>query len=168
MSSMYEAARRMARRYGRIGLAEPDDIAHEAMLKLLAKKDGVVPTIGWLSKVVFCTAMDAGREASREKRRTWQERGGQVPAVCERAGQGGRVRVRSRRLAGQRPDLDLMPRLQAALDRLSEPLRKVLVLKVKGMSYKEIAELAGVSIGTVRSRLHYVRKRARMMLQEMP
>ncbi|HEY9871057.1 MAG TPA: sigma factor-like helix-turn-helix DNA-binding protein [Candidatus Obscuribacterales bacterium] len=54
------------------------------------------------------------------------------------------------------------------LDRLSEPLAKVLVLHVQGLSFKEIAELTGANIGTVRSRLHYARKRARQLMKKLP
>jgi RNA polymerase sigma-70 factor, ECF subfamily len=54
--------------------------------------------------------------------------------------------------------------LQDALNRLSHEHREVLVLKdIEGMKYEEIAEILGVPIGTIRSRLH----RARMELREL-
>lgn len=47
-----------------------------------------------------------------------------------------------------------------ALGRISEEHRQVMVLReVEGMSYSQIAEIVGVSLGTVMSRLHYARKR---------
>ena len=53
--------------------------------------------------------------------------------------------------------------LQAALNRLSADHRTVLVLKdIDGLKYEEIAEVVGVPIGTVRSRIH----RARLELKE--
>jgi RNA polymerase sigma-70 factor, ECF subfamily len=54
--------------------------------------------------------------------------------------------------------------LHAGLARLSAEHRTVLVLKdIEGMKYEQIAEVLGVPIGTIRSRLH----RARMELREL-
>jgi RNA polymerase sigma-70 factor, ECF subfamily len=55
-------------------------------------------------------------------------------------------------------------RVQQALGRLSPEHRAVLVLKdMEGQKYEAIAEVLGVPIGTVRSRLH----RARLELREL-
>lgn len=54
--------------------------------------------------------------------------------------------------------------LQDALTRLSHEHREVLVLKdIEGLKYEDIAEILGVPIGTIRSRLH----RARLELREI-
>ena len=54
--------------------------------------------------------------------------------------------------------------LYAALARLSGEHRDVLVMKdLEGLKYEEIAEVMGVPIGTVRSRLH----RARLELRDL-
>jgi RNA polymerase sigma-70 factor (ECF subfamily) len=59
---------------------------------------------------------------------------------------------------------ELGQRVQQALARLSPEHRAVLVLKeMEGQKYEEIAEVLGVPIGTVRSRLH----RARLELREL-
>ena len=56
--------------------------------------------------------------------------------------------------------------LQEALNRLSHEHREVLVLKdIEGMKYEEIAEVLGVPIGTIRSRLHRARLELRDLLQ---
>lgn len=45
--------------------------------------------------------------------------------------------------------------LQAAMKRLSEPFREVVVLcDVQQLSYEEIAEITGLPMGTVKSRIH--------------
>lgn len=55
-------------------------------------------------------------------------------------------------------------RLQAALNRLSPEYKTVLVLKdIEGQKYEDIAEVLGVPVGTVRSRLH----RARLELRDL-
>jgi RNA polymerase sigma-70 factor (ECF subfamily) len=55
-------------------------------------------------------------------------------------------------------------RVQRALNRLSAEHRTVLVLKeIDGQKYEAMAEILGVPIGTVRSRLH----RARLELREL-
>ncbi len=56
--------------------------------------------------------------------------------------------------------------LQGALNRLSPEHRAVLVLKeLEGQRYEDIAEILGVPIGTIRSRLHRARIELRDLLQ---
>ncbi len=53
-------------------------------------------------------------------------------------------------------------RLDAALDRLPEPLRRVFVLaELDGLPYEQIAQLEGVRPGTVKSRVSRARARLR-------
>ena len=59
--------------------------------------------------------------------------------------------------------LDLAPALRAALDELAEPFRSAVILvDVEDMTYETAAQVMGVPIGTVRSRLF----RGRRLLQE--
>jgi len=59
--------------------------------------------------------------------------------------------------------LDLAPALRDAIDELSEPFRSAVILvDVEDMTYESAAEVMGVPIGTVRSRLF----RGRRLLQE--
>lgn len=61
---------------------------------------------------------------------------------------------------------ELGEQIQAAIDALPEYHKSVFVLyEIEGMSYKEIAQVVGCSIGTVMSRLHYARKKLRTMLE---
>ncbi len=56
-------------------------------------------------------------------------------------------------------------RVRAAIDELPADFREVIVLReLEGLSYKEIAEVAGVPIGTVMSRLARARDRLILLL----
>lgn len=56
--------------------------------------------------------------------------------------------------------------LHAALARLSHEHREALVLKdIEGLKYEEMAEILGVPVGTVRSRLHRARSELRDLLE---
>ncbi len=77
----------------------------------------------------------------------------------------------------QRPDNALDPEerllqqhtvglVRAALEQLPVDFREVLVLReIEGLSYREIAEIAGVPIGTVMSRLARARERLQTILK---
>jgi RNA polymerase sigma-70 factor (ECF subfamily) len=71
----------------------------------------------------------------------------------------------------ERPDAfaltsELGEQIQRAVDALPEYHRSVFVLyEIQGLSYREIAQVVGCSIGTVMSRLHYARKKLRTMLE---
>lgn len=55
--------------------------------------------------------------------------------------------------------------VRAAIDRLPEGFRTVLALReIEGMAYNEIAEVLGLSLGTVESRLFRARRRLRTLL----
>jgi RNA polymerase sigma-70 factor (ECF subfamily) len=55
--------------------------------------------------------------------------------------------------------------LRRALEELPDVFREVLILReIEGMSYKEIADVSSVSLGTVMSRLARARKRLRQAL----
>jgi len=168
ISSMFAAAKKMAFRYGQIGLTEPDNIVQAAMLKLLRKNDGRQPTLGWLYKAVHSSAMDAGRSASREKQVIYRDLPVELTDICERADQYGYVQLQGSYVVREsEPEIDLMPRLKKMLAKLSKPLKQVLVLYSEGYSYKEIARLTNTNIGTVRSRLYYARRRARTLLGDL-
>lgn len=58
--------------------------------------------------------------------------------------------------------------VRAALDRLSEDHREIIVLKdFKEHSYKEIADILGIPVGTVMSRLFYARQALRGAIEAL-
>ena len=72
----------------------------------------------------------------------------------------------------KRPDAvflykELETRLKAALEKLPPDQRMALVFReIQGLSYQEMAETMGCSIGTVMSRLHYGRKKIRELMKD--
>jgi RNA polymerase sigma-70 factor (ECF subfamily) len=59
--------------------------------------------------------------------------------------------------------------LRHALEELPEEFREIIVLReLEGMAYKEIADIAGVPIGTVMSRLARARRRLQRALTASP
>lgn len=71
------------------------------------------------------------------------------------------------------PDLkmqhqELRTSIEAAIAKLSPEHRAVILLKeVEGRQYNEIAEIVGISIGTVMSRLFYARKKLQSLLKDV-
>ena len=58
--------------------------------------------------------------------------------------------------------------VRAAVDRLSDDHREIIVLKnFKEHSYREIADLLGIPMGTVMSRLFYARQALRELIEEI-
>lgn len=66
-------------------------------------------------------------------------------------------------------DDDRLPAMRAAIANLPEPQREALQLKLQHeLSYEEIAEVLGLPVGTVRSRLHYAVGHLRSTLNPPP
>jgi len=62
---------------------------------------------------------------------------------------------------------ELEERVRVALEKLPKDQRMALIFReVEGLSYQEMAEAMGCSIGTVMSRLHYARKRIQELLKD--
>jgi len=107
----------------------------------------------WLLRVVSNAALDLGRQRGRRDMRSLGpaevERG---PVVADEATRGL-----------ERADLRHL--LDQALAALPEAQRQTFVLHADGgLSYREVAETLGISIGTVMSRLFYARQKLRAFL----
>jgi RNA polymerase sigma-70 factor (ECF subfamily) len=65
--------------------------------------------------------------------------------------------------------LELSERVRASVDRLPDFLRQVLILAYyQGLKYREIADMLGIPVGTVKSRLHAALVRLHEMWEETP
>jgi RNA polymerase sigma-70 factor (ECF subfamily) len=117
----------------------------------------------WLLRVVSNAALDLGRQRGRREAVPLDaaQNGEAMPAQLQIADESGRGLERA----------DLRAVLNRALATLSEVQRQTFVLYAEGgLSYREIADAMGTSIGTVMSRLYYARQKLRgyMNARAMP
>jgi RNA polymerase sigma-70 factor (ECF subfamily) len=137
---------------------DAQDAVQDALLKAVAHLrdfDGRSGFRTWLLRIVHNAALDAGRRRRRRQpvlALSEDELGGREPAIDDDPAQ---------ELYRQ----DLRRMLDKALDRLNPKIRATLVLFAEAeQSYKEIAEILDVPIGTVMSRLSYARQKLQSYL----
>jgi RNA polymerase sigma-70 factor (ECF subfamily) len=143
---------------------EPDalDAVQEGFVKALTHLHGFQGRSSfktWLLRVVSNAALDLGRQRGRREVLSLEaaEAGDSSPPQLITADDAARGLERS----------DLRHLLDQALATLSEVQRQTFVLHADaGLSYREVAETLGISIGTVMSRLFYARQKLRAYLSE--
>lgn len=151
------------------GADDVDDIAQEVMIRLLTS-EAVPDTVGngWLGKVAHGCLVDARRRTARESRfldrYLYLDTSG---AVCDGGDEGRLACFPSVSDRHHEIESDVLTAVSDVVENLASPLRQVLLLWADGMSYEEIAAATDANIGTVRSRLHNARKRARCLLGEI-
>src|SRR5262245_53837261 len=110
----------------------------------------------WLMRVVSNAALDLGRQRGRRELVSL----GVAPAEAD-----GVTPAEAPDPARGLEQADLRRLLQQALQSLPEAQRRTFVLHADGgLSYREVAEVLGISIGTVMSRLFYARQKLRAYL----
>jgi RNA polymerase sigma-70 factor (ECF subfamily) len=133
------------------------DAVQEALLKAITHLDDFDGRSGfrtWLLRIVTNAALDAGRRRSRHSILSLGDGSGPgAEPACDDDPAGGLHREDLRRL------------LDAALSRLSPALRTAFVLFAEaGLSYKEIAAVQEVPLGTVMSRISAARHKLQAIL----
>lgn len=112
----------------------------------------------WLLRIVSNAALDLGRQRQRDG---WNDRR-QGITKPDQAGPDHRPPPDA---AAERADLRRV--IEQALARLPAAQRQTFVLHVDGeMSYREVADALGISIGTVMSRLFYARQKLKALLAD--
>jgi RNA polymerase sigma-70 factor (ECF subfamily) len=111
----------------------------------------------WLLRVISNAALDLGRQRGRQEFLSLD-----APDADDREGPQplaeGNPAIRLERA-------DMRHLLDDALASLPAPQRRTFVLHAEAeLSYREVAEVMGISIGTVMSRLYYARQKLRAFL----
>ena len=136
---------------------DADDIAQEALLKAFrafATFDGRSSLSTWLYTVARTTAIDWHRSRLGQA----GQRENPLPSAHPAA------LVQQDEACSQQEEC---ARLWQAIQRLDERNRVPLVLfEIEGLSYEQIAELEGVPVGTIRSRLSRARAELREQLAD--
>jgi RNA polymerase sigma-70 factor (ECF subfamily) len=143
---------------------EPDalDAVQDAFVKALTHLDrfrGHSSFKTWLLRIVCNAALDMGRQRKRDG---WNDRTAKPDAAPDAFGPANLPPAD----AGlERADLRRV--IDAALSKLPAPQRQTFVLHVDGeLSYREVADTLGISIGTVMSRLFYARQKLKTLLAD--
>lgn len=141
--------------------ADALDAVQESFIKVLTHLDdfqGRSSFKTWFLRIVSNAALDVGRKKARRSTHSTD------------LGDDGEADPNL--LAWDDPsrgleNVDLRRALDAALATLSDAQKETFVLHVEGdMSYQEVADALGISIGTVMSRLFYARQRLKTELTE--
>lgn len=137
------------------------DLSQEAFIKAyrnLARFQGSSSFYTWIYRITVNLCIDYLRKSGRVQSVDYDDRIGRDNNDID--GDGSILPTRldadpSRSLMRK----ELIEKMQHALETLSENHRAILLLReVEGLSYEEMAEVLGVSKGTVMSRLHHARK----------
>ena len=127
-------------------------------LRHLARFGGRSSFKTWLLRVVSNAALDLGRQRKRREARV-----ATGPALEEAT-----VFAPDMPADAGLERADLRVRLEAALAAIPEAQRQTFVLHADGgLSYREVADALGISIGTVMSRLFYARQRLKTLLEDV-
>ncbi len=134
---------------------EAEDIVQDAFVKALTHLSTFQAKSSfytWIYRIAFNAAVNRQRRRGNEKPRSYDGESPGAEPSDPGDGPGDRLaRAEQARV------------VQHALQRLGEPFRAVLVLReIDGFDYETISQVLGISVGTVRSRLH----RARQLMRD--
>jgi RNA polymerase sigma-70 factor (ECF subfamily) len=144
---------------------DAQDAAQDALILAFEKLGtfrGESQFYSWLFRIAYNSAVNSKRKPGSSKRKT----GPMSVSLEARRDASGLEPADLNPSTEPSFGLDVSDRqrlVQQALGELSEEFREAIVLKeIEQMSYEEIAEVVGIPLGTVRSRIH----RARMELRQ--
>ena len=136
--------------------ADAEDLTQEVFVRVFRSLHSYRPGTfaGWLHRITTNLFLDGQR---RKKRIRFDALGPAAERIAATTDAGSP----ERRYEHHNLDLDI----QEALDGLKPQYRAAVVLcDIEGLSYEEIAEVLGISMGTVRSRIHRGRAQLRITL----
>lgn len=151
---VYGLARRL------VGPRDAADVAQEIFIRIFRHLGGFRGRSS-LKTWVYRVALNHCRSRLRRRR--------PIDQLEEGEGPGGADSLPDERSGPEKAALarDELRRVEEALASLPRPFREAVVLRdVEGLKYGEIAEVLGVRIGTVRSRIARGRERLRAWMEE--
>jgi RNA polymerase sigma-70 factor (ECF subfamily) len=161
LSGMYSAAYRLTR-----NAADAEDLVQETFLRAYRAFHQFTEGTNlkaWLYRILMNTFINSYRKKQRQPQTISDEEIEDWYLYSRMAADGSEPSAETSVIESL-PDEDV----QEALSSLPEQFRiSVLLADVEGFSYKEIAEITGVPIGTVMSRLHRGRKALEKRLWEV-
>ncbi len=140
---------------------EAEDLFQDVLVKVYPRMDELIEIEepgAWLCRIMYNHFIDNRRRFARQRLVAVSE--GQLPpgqGIEEMPGESDPAMDADRR--------DNIMRLDSALQKLSDEHRLVVLLHdTEGYKLKEIEELTGTPVGTLKSRLHRARTRLREIL----
>lgn len=156
LDALYRTGLRMTR-----SEADAEDLVQETYIRALRHRDQFTPGTNmkaWLFRILTNTFINSYRKRSTQPQTTELDDVEETTLYRHMTDTGGGVAEPEREVLDNVVDTEV----QQALEDLPERFRTVVLLDVEGFSYKEIAEVLEIPIGTVMSRLH----RGRRFLQK--
>jgi RNA polymerase sigma-70 factor (ECF subfamily) len=161
LKRVYREVKQVAFKRGRVGIHDYEDIAQEAMIRYLNKGGGSFVPHRWIHLAVKCVTWDFCRKKYRQRK------------LIEEFGDEKRMNDAWTKAELNRAVCE--PSVDEIIDRrfveislialLGEGSFELLKLYADGFSYKEIAQKLNIKLGTVRSRIHYAKTKAKTLLE---
>jgi len=141
------------------------DLTQETFIRAwnsLARFDGAASFSSWVHRIATNAAIDLCRRRQTRPQAELEQGDMKIDAAS-------RTTPSSPETPGTGIDrLEIRRRIDSAFAQLSPDHRAVMVLKeMEDMSYEEIAQHIGCSLGTVMSRLFYARKKLQTLLDDL-
>ena len=129
--------------------AEAEDVLHEAFMSILRERRKDIRSFrSWIYEVTRHLCLNRARSKKRATRaleevKSFALSGGEASEHHDASSVENEIDARRRAIA-----------LERAVSKLPETFAEVYRLRASGMSYDEVAEILGVPVGTVKSRVH--------------
>jgi RNA polymerase sigma-70 factor (ECF subfamily) len=163
LDALYRTALRMTR-----SEADAEDLVQETYIRALRFREQFTPGTNlkaWLFRILTNTFINAYRKRARQPQTAELDDVDEFSLYRRMSQDGSAAGVSD----PEREFLDgiVSSEVKDALEALPEKFRTTVLLDVEGFSYKEIAEMLAIPIGTVMSRLHRGRKFLQRRLHDL-
>lgn len=162
LDALYRTGLRMTR-----SEADAEDLVQETYIRAFRHRDQFTPGTNlraWLFRILTNTFINSYRKKSTQPETTELDAIEETTLYRRMSDVASSTSSEPERLV---VDNMLDTEVTQALDELPERFRSVVVLDVEGFSYREIAEMLEIPIGTVMSRLHRARRSLQRRLYDL-